>query len=256
MAERRRLEAWIQELEARAVAADERADAAESELDELRELHGNLQQDRRQELEPLHQERSSLKAELERHVRQKHDLGEALQTAQLEIASQQTQIATLQSQIASQQAQVATLQSQISSHQTQTIALQSQIAALQSQLVSEQARAAALEQKLASSSDDSENAEELRRLESLLAERGEHIRSLERDLREAERTGRELVRRLERPNAPVAAPPAPSASAERVAELEAERLVLTWALAIARGEPTSGARPALPSLPKDIGFNG
>jgi hypothetical protein len=106
--------------------------------------------------------------------------------------------------------------------------------------------------KVAALSDEGFEAEDLKRLEAQLGERGEHIRVLERGMREAERTGRELVRKLERSSAAepraaaVEAPvPAPTpveppglmpAAAVRLAELEAERVVLTWALQIARGE--------------------
>lgn len=61
-----RQEAWINELEARAATADERADAAESELDDVRERLGELEQRRDSECAALTQERDALKAELER----------------------------------------------------------------------------------------------------------------------------------------------------------------------------------------------
>lgn len=61
-----RQEAWITELEARAATADERADAAESELDDVRERLGELEQRHERESAALGQERDALKAELER----------------------------------------------------------------------------------------------------------------------------------------------------------------------------------------------
>jgi hypothetical protein len=61
-----RQEAWINELEARASTADERADAAESELDDVRERLGELEQRHERESAALAQERDALKAELER----------------------------------------------------------------------------------------------------------------------------------------------------------------------------------------------
>ncbi|MFZ5891679.1 MAG: hypothetical protein ACOY0T_11550 [Myxococcota bacterium] len=61
-----RQEAWINELEARAATADERADAAESELDEVRERLGELEQRHERDCSALGQERDALKAELER----------------------------------------------------------------------------------------------------------------------------------------------------------------------------------------------
>lgn len=210
-AERTRLEAWIAELEARGHAADARADAAEAELDELRERLGNLEQNSRREREALHEERAELKAELERQLRHKHDLGEIVQSAQSEASELRNQLA-----LSNEKAAAAT------------------------------EKLAAAQQKLAQLEEDAASLDELKRLEAQLAERGERIRTLERELRDAERTGRELVRRLARPvQAPP--PPPPSASPERVAELEAERVVLAWALQIARGEGGVRAMPRVPS---------
>ena len=210
-AERARLEAWIAELEARGHAADARADAAEAELDELRERQGNLEQNSRREREGFQEERTELKAELERQVRHKHDLGELVHTAQAEAAELRGQLA-----LANEKAATATEQ------------------------------LARAQQKLAALEEDAATVEELTRLEAQLAERGERIRALERELRDAERTGRELVRRLARPVAPAPPPLAPSASPERVAELEAERVVLAWALQIARGEGGGAAATRAP----------
>ncbi|MGC4090918.1 MAG: hypothetical protein QM756_24205 [Polyangiaceae bacterium] len=61
-----RQEAWINELEGRASTADERADAAEAELDDVRERLGELEQRHELECGALTQERDALKAELER----------------------------------------------------------------------------------------------------------------------------------------------------------------------------------------------
>ncbi len=210
-AERARLEAWIAELEARGHAADARADAAEAELDELRERQGNLEQNGRREREAIQEERNELKAELERQVRHKHDLGELVNSAQAESAELRSQLA-----LANEKASAAAEQ------------------------------LAAAQQKLAALEEDAASVEELKRLEAQLAERGERIRALERELRDAERTGRELVRRLARPAPPPPLPP-PSASPERVAELEAERVVLAWALQIARGEGVVGSNTRSPS---------
>jgi hypothetical protein len=274
--ERRRQEAWIQELEGRAAAADERADAAEAELDELRERHGNLEQRSRHEAEALLLERQTARAELERQQRQKHDLGELLQAAQgqaqaakeqveaakgqVEAAKRQAEAAKVQTtalegQVRRLEEQVRTLEQQVRTLEQQRAALAEQHAALAQQHATLAEQHAALEQQHAKVSEDSATSEELQKLEAQLMERGEHVRLLERQLREAERTGRELVRRLQRSTVPastVSAAPLPrgaTVSAERLAELEAERQVLTWALAIARAEAPAGAGAGLPPLP-------
>ena len=282
--ERRRQEAWIRELEARATAADERADAAETELDELRERHGNLEQRSRHEAEALQAERQAARTELERQQRQKHDLGELLQAAQGQAQAAKGQVEATKGQVEAAKGQVEAAKRLAEAAKVQTTALESQVRRLEEQVRTleeqvrtlEQQRSALAEQhaalaeqhaalaeqhvalvaqQRAAPTEDSATSEELERLEAQLVERGEHVRVLERQLREAERTGRELVRRLGR--SAVAAPslsaaPLPSAakvSAESLAELEAERQVLTWALAIARGEAPAGAGLALPPLP-------
>ena len=220
-AERARLEAWIAELEARGHAADARADAAEAELDELRERQGNLEQNSRREREALHGERAELKAELERQGRHKHDLGELVRSSQTESSDLRAQLAVANEQVAAANEKLT--------------AANDRLTVANDQLSEATEKLAAAQQKLAALEEDAASVEELKRLEAQLAERGERIRALERELRDAERTGRELVRRLARPvQSPP--PPPPSASPERVAELEAERVVLAWALQIARGE--------------------
>jgi hypothetical protein len=266
---RRRQEAWIQELEARAAAADERADAAEAELDELRERHGNLEQRSRHEAEALHLERQTARTELERQQRQKHDLGELLQAAQgqVEAAKGQVEAAKGQVEAAKRQAEAAKLQTtalegqvrrleeQVRTLEQQVRTLELQRATLADQHAALEQQHAALEQQRAAPSEDSATTLELEKLEAQLVERGDHVRLLERQLREAERTGRELVRRLERGTAPALPlsaapfPPAAKVSVEQLAELEAERQVLTWALAIARAEAPAAAGAGLPPLP-------
>jgi SAM-dependent methyltransferase len=272
---RRRQEAWIQELEARAVAADERADTAETELDELRERYGNLEQRSRQEAEALLLERQAARTELERQQRQKHDLGELLQAAQGQAQAAKDQVDAAKGQVEAAKGQVEAAKRQAEAAKIQITALEGQVRRLEEQVRTleqqirtlEQQRAtlaeqhaaleqqhAALAEQHAAPSEDPATSEELQKLETQLVERGEHVRLLERQLREAERTGRELVRRLQRGTVaalPVSAAPlspAATVSAERLAELEAERQVLTWALAIARAEAPAGAGATLPPL--------
>ena len=251
----RRQEAWIAELEARAVAADERADAAEAELDELRERFGNLEQRTRIELDGSRDERKALTAELERNQRQKHDLTELLKTAQSEAASANEQLRKLQSQLAAAEARA----SELAAHEARAAAESERAATHEARALALEAEVARLSGSLAALSEDSAASHEVQKLESQLAERGDHVRALERQLREAERTGRELLRRLERTRSPAPAPVAAGktrAAGARVAELEAERQVLAWALAIAGADGGLSPAAALPPLPSGHDFRG
>ncbi|HET9932201.1 MAG TPA: hypothetical protein VFQ35_15970, partial [Polyangiaceae bacterium] len=82
-----RQEAWINELEARAATADERADAAESELDEVRERLGELEQRHEREATALTQERDALKAELERLRKRVNDQDDLIALKDTELAA-------------------------------------------------------------------------------------------------------------------------------------------------------------------------
>lgn len=82
-----RQEAWITELEARAATADERADAAESELDDVRERLGELEQRHERESSALTQERDALKAELERLRQRVNDQDDLIALKDTELAA-------------------------------------------------------------------------------------------------------------------------------------------------------------------------
>jgi hypothetical protein len=153
-----RLKTWAAELEARASTADERADAVESELDELR---------------------AKLEAEEKAHaalrVRHEHEL-----------AAKHGEFANLRDQLAERDKQLKEL-----------------------------------------SGEDNKN--ELGGFERQLAERGAEVRRLEEALRTAERTGKELVRELERRRTEQAA--AANAELERaLAEREADLQAAAWTI--------------------------
>jgi len=153
-----RLKAWAGELEARAATADERADAAETELDELRAR-----------LEAAEQAKTKLQAE---HAQA----------------------------LAGKQAELERVRSELKDR----------------------------EQKLRElTAEDGKN--ELSEFERQLSERGAEIRRLEEHLRTAERTGRELVRELERRRNEQTA--ATTAELERaLAEREADLQAAAWTI--------------------------
>jgi SAM-dependent methyltransferase len=80
-------EAWIVEIEARASTADERADAAESELDELREKIGNQEQRSTAETASLRSERDEARAETERLRRRVNDVSDLLELKKVELTA-------------------------------------------------------------------------------------------------------------------------------------------------------------------------
>jgi hypothetical protein len=82
-----RQEAWIAELEARAATADERADSAEAELDELRERSANREQVFAADTGVLRQERDEARAEVERLKRRTNDLSDMLELKQTELTA-------------------------------------------------------------------------------------------------------------------------------------------------------------------------
>ncbi|MFO7177908.1 MAG: hypothetical protein DIU78_004325 [Pseudomonadota bacterium] len=118
---------------------------------------------------------------------------------------------------------------------------------LEDKLLAKQAQLALLSQQ------DDVGAEEVERLEAQLQERAQEIRRLRRDLREAERVGRELVRRLAQKERSA------EAAARRLVELEADRVVLGWALELdgrgATQAPGTGSAfpPGVPAQPPNGG---
>ena len=198
-AELSRLNQWIKELESRASTADERADHAETELEELRaKLDGERSQrdndrarvdgDRaKQEAERIRADADRAKQEAERA---KADAERAGQAAAKAKADFDRELGALRAQLAERDRQLA-----------------------------EQANQASL----------AEQAADLTELEQKLVERGGEVRRLEQDLRTAERTGRELVRELERRNADQGK--LANADLERtLAEREADLQAATWTI--------------------------
>jgi len=203
-AELARLNQWIKELESRASTADERADHSETEL----------------EAERAKAESESLKLEAERQatVALKAQHERELSAARAELSALRTQAGNLRADASNKASELSRVTSELS-QRTRQLAEQTE----------------KLEQG---------SAVELAEFERQLAERGAEVRRLEQDLRTAERTGRELVRELERRNAEQskhAGAELERALAEREADLQAaawtiESLSLRLELA---GKPAS-----------------
>jgi predicted nucleic acid-binding Zn-ribbon protein len=220
-----RQEAWILELEARAATADERADAAEAELDELRERQGNLEQSNSRARAGLAEQQAAVQAELERLRRRANDASDLLELKQSEIRALEAELLPLKAEIAPLRAEVVPLRAEV-------VPLRAEVAPLRAEVE-------ALRTELANLMGDAGPGEEVEKLEAQLKEQGQRIRSLERDVREAERTGRELLRKLNTERERAAAP----GVAARLVEAEAELVSLRWSLQIIGRSPSPGVIP-------------
>ncbi len=170
-----RREAWIKGLEARATAADERADATQADLEDERTQNAEL----RQQLEAA----QARGAEMERASAAAGPPAETPdETASAEAAAEAAAVAAAAAALASEQLAASAqraleLELRASKAEEQIAALKNEIAEL-------------------TLPDDDGTTKEILRLEAQLAERGNEVRRLERELREAERIGKELVREL------------------------------------------------------------
>ncbi|HYP78402.1 MAG TPA: hypothetical protein VER12_20660 [Polyangiaceae bacterium] len=190
-AELLRLNQWIKELESRASTADERADHSEAELEGER---AKLEAER----EKLEAERGKLEAERQASTALKVQHEKQLSAARAELEALRTQATTLRADASNKAAELARVTAALAERDRQ---------------LAEQV------QKLEQGS-----SVELGEFERQLVERGNEVRRLEQDLRTAERTGRELVRELERRSseqAKHANPELERALAEREADLQA-----------------------------------
>jgi hypothetical protein len=164
-AELARLNQWLKELESRASTADERADHSETEL----------------EAERAKLEAESVALEAERRA------SAVLKTQhEKEISAARAELSALRTQATNLRADASQKASELSR-------VTSDLARVSSELAERNRQLAEQTQKLEQGS-----AVELGEFERQLAERGSEVRRLEQDLRTAERTGRELVRELER----------------------------------------------------------
>jgi SAM-dependent methyltransferase len=194
-AELARQNQWIKELESRASTADERADHADTELDELR---AKLQSEQKA--------LSALKAQHEK------ELG-AVRT---ELSAKSSELSAKTSELSAKTSELNAKNHELSAKASEL----SRVSAELSQRDRQLSEKSALEQ---------EGSPELAAFEQQLVERGGEVRKLEQDLRTAERTGRELARELERRRADQAT--AGGAELERaLAEREADLQAAAWTI--------------------------
>jgi SAM-dependent methyltransferase len=146
-------------------------------------------------------------------------------TADERADSAETELEELRSKLETErQAQ----ETQNTQHDRDVAALRAELSAKQSQLTSVNLELAQRDTRLAER-DKEEQKGELTEFERQLAERGSEVRRLEQDLRTAERTGRELVRELERRRGEENAQG--SAELERaLAEREADLQAAAWTI--------------------------
>ena len=214
-AELARLNQWIKELESRASTADERADHAETELEELRP-----------KLEAEHQTQTAQKAQHEKE----------LSALRAELSALRTQSSNLRAESSSKASELTRILAELAERDKL-------IAERDKQLVEQAAKV-----------EDAGKAE-LTGFEQQLLERGSEIRRLEQDLRTAERTGRELVRELARRSneqSALASGELERALAEREADLQAAAWTiesLSLRLELAGNPVRSDAPPAETALP-------
>jgi len=167
-----RLNQWIKELESRASTADERADHSEAELETERAKFDA-------ERAKFDAERTQLDAERAKFDAERTQLDSERQASAAQKAQHEKQLSAARAELEALRAQALQLRAHIN---TQANELADRTRELAEQT-----------QKLEQGS-----AAELAEFERQLAERGSELRRLEQELRTAERTGRELVRELER----------------------------------------------------------
>jgi SAM-dependent methyltransferase len=167
-----RLNQWIKELESRASTADERADHSETELEAER---AKLEAERAKvevERAKVEVERAKVEAERRTNSELKTRYEQELGVARAELDALRAQGTQLREHLDNQANELSRVTSELAAR-TRQLAEQAE--------KTEQASAA-----------------ELAEFERQLTERGTEVRRLEDELRTAERTGRELVRELER----------------------------------------------------------
>jgi len=174
-----RLNQWIKELESRASTADERADHSETELETER---AKLETERAK----FDAERAKFETERAKFDTERAKFDAERQTSVAQKAQFETGLAAAQSELAAARAQLEKLRTDASHKASEQARVASELAERNRQL-SEQAEKV-----------EQNSAAELAGFERQLSERGSEVRRLEQELRTAERTGRELVRELER----------------------------------------------------------
>jgi chromosome segregation ATPase len=217
-----RLNQWLKELESRASTADERADHAETELEELRPK--------------LETERLTLAGLKTQHEKEVSGLRAELSALRTQATNLRGEATNLRGEATGLRAEGTGLRAEISNLRAETSSLRGEATDLRaesshnlSELARLKAELAARDQQLAEQAAKSDQGEELAEFERQLVERGGELRRLEQDLRISERTGRELVRELARRSGEQATQG--SAELERaLAEREADLQAAAWTI--------------------------
>ncbi len=214
-----RKEAWIAQLESRAATADARADAAEQELDELRERMAAGAA----EAAPGQAEEKARCDQLERESQAVQSRVDQV-TAELAAARSQNEQLDRSRELAEQRSEE--LAADIATGERRFDELRRGLAAAELAKAELGARLAAAEERiLVFSEEDPQQQAEIGSLERQLSERGQRIQKLEEELLLAQRLGRRLVDEIA--NFRRAAPPAGALSTD------------SWAMAAAFDEATS-----------------
>ena len=219
-----RLNQWIKELESRASTADERADHAETELEELRpqleaerQAKAGLKAQHDKELSVLRAEASKLQSELSAKAQESSAKSQDLSAKSSELNAKSQELSASSSELRAKSSELSAKSNELSAKSSELSAKSSELSKLRGELT-------ARDKQLAELTEKAEGSAELAEFERQLVERGGQVRKLEQDLRTAERTGRELVRELERrrsDQSTLASADLERALAEREADLQA-----------------------------------
>ena len=226
-----RLNQWIKELESRASTADERADHAETELEELRpqleaerQAKAGLKAQHDKELSVLRAEASKLQSELSAKAQESSAKSQDLSAKSSELNAKSQELSASSSELRAKSSELSAKSNELSAKSSELSAKSSELSAKSSELSKLRGELTARDKQLAELTEKAEGSAELAEFERQLVERGGQVRKLEQDLRTAERTGRELVRELERrrsDQSTLASADLERALAEREADLQA-----------------------------------
>ncbi|MEY2935178.1 MAG: hypothetical protein RL033_5927 [Pseudomonadota bacterium] len=217
-AELNKREQWLSALESRAATADQRADDASAELDQLTQRESQAAGQRKQ-----------IERQLEEALRAKR----ALEDAQLALKRQLDELekgsgATARN-FSELERRALTLSTQLDELRAQLGGAERERAELRTQLSAAERQAATLRE-----TNQEESAGELRELEGQLVERGTEVARLERELQQTERFGRQLIAQLQTAKATTAAEGGGQRELERLArrnaELEADLEAARWTI--------------------------
>jgi hypothetical protein len=161
------------------------------------------------------------------------DAREAEQEAKVKLVALEAALANERQTVAGQAAKLREAETRVFARDTELGALRQELEHKNQLLKTQEGSLKALNERLSQGPSPEEAAaaaSDLSALELALRERGDQIRRLERDLREAERTGKELVRKLAAPE--VSSPEGENAAslAQQLAKSHADLIATRWAL--------------------------